>query len=47
MKEILLRLTCGAHLSRHEIKQIMVNITRQQYPKEQIAALLKNRLPPY
>ena len=40
MKEILLRLTCGAHLSRQEIRHIMVNITRQQYPTEQIAALL-------
>lgn len=40
MKTILTRLFCHEELTSEETKQILLNITRQQYPDAQIAALL-------
>lgn len=40
MKAILNRLFCHEELTSEETKQILLNITRQQYPDAQIAALL-------
>lgn len=41
MKEILKRLITGGYdLKREEVKNIMINITKEAYPTEQIAALL-------
>ncbi|MBQ8097958.1 MAG: anthranilate phosphoribosyltransferase [Bacteroidaceae bacterium] len=41
MKEVLKRLIAGGeNLKREEVKDIMVNITHEAYPTEQIAALL-------
>ena len=40
MKQLLLRLIAGETPSREEIKQVMLNITEEKYPNEQIAALL-------
>ena len=40
MKQILNRLFHGEELTSEETKQILLNITRQQYPDAQIAALL-------
>lgn len=40
MKELLTRLIAGENPTREEIKQVMLNITEEKYPNEQIAALL-------
>lgn len=40
MKQILERLFHGEELTSEETKQILLNITREQYPEAQIAALL-------
>ena len=41
MKSILNKLvTGGEHLSREEVRGVMLDITREKFPKEQIAALL-------
>ncbi len=40
MKELLTRLIAGETPTRNEIKQVMLDITEQKYPNEQIAALL-------
>ena len=40
MKEILKRLLINEELSQQETKQILLNITREQYPEAQISALL-------
>ena len=41
MKEILKRLVAGGQsLSREEVKQLMLGITQEKYPSEQIASLL-------
>lgn len=40
MKELLSKLVRGEYPQREEIKQVMLNITKEQYPAEQIAALL-------
>lgn len=40
MKQILTRLLQGEQLSSEETKQILLNITREQYPQAQIAAML-------
>ena len=40
MKELLSRLVKGEYPQRDEIKEVMINITKEKYPSEQIAALL-------
>lgn len=40
MKQLLASLIAGETPTREEIKQVMLNITKEQYPNEQIAALL-------
>ena len=40
MKEILSRLLEGQTLTREEMKRILVGITREEYPMEQVTALL-------
>ena len=40
MKDLLMRLVEGEYPKREEIKQVMLGITEEKYPAEQIAALL-------
>lgn len=40
MKEILYRMLCNEELTRQEMHDILVNITQEKYPTEQITALL-------
>lgn len=40
MKQLLSRLVAGEYPTREEIKQVMLNITEEKYPTDQIAALL-------
>lgn len=40
MKELLSKLVKGEYPQREEIKEVMLNITKEKYPSEQIAALL-------
>ncbi|MDO4951185.1 MAG: anthranilate phosphoribosyltransferase [Bacteroidales bacterium] len=40
MKDLLMRLVEGEYPKREEIKQVMLGITEERYPAEQIAALL-------
>ena len=40
MKDILYRMLNHEELSREEMKQILVGITKSEYPTEQITALL-------
>ena len=40
MKEILQRLVAGESLSAAETEQILVNITREAYPREQVTAFI-------
>lgn len=40
MKQLLSRMVAGEYPTREEIKQVMLNITEEKYPTDQIAALL-------
>lgn len=40
MKQLLTRIVAGEYPTREEIKQVMLNITEEKYPTDQIAALL-------
>lgn len=40
MKEILKRLVAGEHLTQAETEQILINITKEAYPQEQVTAFI-------